>query len=547
MAPCFKMDVLKCFVVAGCSYSVDIQWIDDKPIVRASDIAAILDMSSIRSSLRDYDHDEKAVLTVPTPGGPQTVLYLTERGLYRLLMQSRKPIARPFQKWVAGVIESIRAKGRYVVQEALREAKESAAAAEQTVAAASAHAAELKQQLHELAENVKSADAIARHNALVQSHGADDYLVYYGIIRSEGEDTVLLKIGSTKNLAERVKSLVVEFGSMRIVEVFQTPLHRQFETFLHEHPQIAAHRFSDPIHNGHRSREVFLVDPRSLQTAIAIANRNVYRYKSSASMAQLLEAERMQLHNSMLAIQAAAEANAPIRDVTVYIAPDERRYTQARGMKIQRYTPDGQTLLHTYPGCAEAARDPQLAAPVAQLICSAISTHTVYKGFRWAALDRSLPDGTVQDIGATVPSKQVKKGMVAMLDLDRANIVDVFPDMKAAAENRKFKGLAAISTAIKKRSQSGGHMWSMWHDCSEELQAVFLQRAQLPDLRKRSNGQSVQQVHPLTGCVVKRFASVAHVQTNLRISRGALKTAIENARLAKGYLWRYEITESEPV
>jgi prophage antirepressor-like protein len=40
-------------------------------------------------------------------GGPQTVLFLTELGLIRLLNMSRKPFARTFQKWdkgTAGVV-----------------------------------------------------------------------------------------------------------------------------------------------------------------------------------------------------------------------------------------------------------------------------------------------------------------------------------------------------------------------------------------------------------------------------------------------------------
>ena len=75
--------------------------------------------TNIRKSIVDFDDDEKGVTTGYTLGGQQNIACLTELGLYRLLGQSRLPIARPFQKWVATVLRDIRQKGRYELQEAL--------------------------------------------------------------------------------------------------------------------------------------------------------------------------------------------------------------------------------------------------------------------------------------------------------------------------------------------------------------------------------------------------------------------------------------------
>jgi len=51
---------------------------------------------------------------VITPGGPQEVLIVSEPGLYSLIMKSRKPIAKPFQRWVTHeVLPSIRKTGEY--------------------------------------------------------------------------------------------------------------------------------------------------------------------------------------------------------------------------------------------------------------------------------------------------------------------------------------------------------------------------------------------------------------------------------------------------
>jgi len=48
---------------------------------------------------------------------------VTEKGLYKLLFRSRKPIAEKFQNWVCEVIKDIRLKGSYTLQQELEEAK----------------------------------------------------------------------------------------------------------------------------------------------------------------------------------------------------------------------------------------------------------------------------------------------------------------------------------------------------------------------------------------------------------------------------------------
>ena len=89
--------------------------IDGNPWFVTTDIARALGRSSalhIRKSLAD---DEKGMIVVHTLGGPQSVGVVSESGLYRLLMRSNSPHARPFQDWIATeVLPSIRKNGIYV-------------------------------------------------------------------------------------------------------------------------------------------------------------------------------------------------------------------------------------------------------------------------------------------------------------------------------------------------------------------------------------------------------------------------------------------------
>jgi prophage antirepressor-like protein len=115
------MDIIKAFNSNNLHTEITIKGTQDDPLFRASDIALILDIKQIRSSIQDYDNDEKVVEKLDTLGGPQEITFLTELGLYRLLNRSNKPIARDFQKWVAKVIKEIRLTETYKLEKELNE------------------------------------------------------------------------------------------------------------------------------------------------------------------------------------------------------------------------------------------------------------------------------------------------------------------------------------------------------------------------------------------------------------------------------------------
>ncbi len=70
------------------------------PWFKAKDVAEWIeyDTSSINKLISSVDEDEKDRKIVPTLGGNQEVWFLSENGVYEVLMQSRKPIAKEFKK-----------------------------------------------------------------------------------------------------------------------------------------------------------------------------------------------------------------------------------------------------------------------------------------------------------------------------------------------------------------------------------------------------------------------------------------------------------------
>lgn len=61
------------------------------------------------------DQDEKGIDSIDTLGGRQQMAIISEAGLYKLIMRSRKENAKPFQRWVTHeVLPSIRKHGGYM-------------------------------------------------------------------------------------------------------------------------------------------------------------------------------------------------------------------------------------------------------------------------------------------------------------------------------------------------------------------------------------------------------------------------------------------------
>lgn len=87
-----------------------------EPLFVAKDVCAILDLGNPRSSIALLDDDEKGVHSVDTPGGRQQMTTVTEPGFYKLVMRSRKPEAKAFQRWVTHeVLPALRRDGGYMV------------------------------------------------------------------------------------------------------------------------------------------------------------------------------------------------------------------------------------------------------------------------------------------------------------------------------------------------------------------------------------------------------------------------------------------------
>lgn len=93
----------------------------ENPLFLARDVAEWIEHSNSRVMLDAVDETEKAVRIVYTLGGNQEAWFLTEDGLYEVLMQSRKPIAKLFKRQVKEILQSVRKHGAYMTPAKIEE------------------------------------------------------------------------------------------------------------------------------------------------------------------------------------------------------------------------------------------------------------------------------------------------------------------------------------------------------------------------------------------------------------------------------------------
>ncbi|MGY3748104.1 phage antirepressor [Vagococcus salmoninarum] len=89
----------------------------ENPLFLAKDVARWIDydISNVSKMVKNVDDDEKVI----TRTNNTSATFLTEDGLYEVLMQSRKPIAKKFKKAVKQILKDIRKHGMYAKDELL--------------------------------------------------------------------------------------------------------------------------------------------------------------------------------------------------------------------------------------------------------------------------------------------------------------------------------------------------------------------------------------------------------------------------------------------
>ena len=178
-----------------------------EPMFVAKDVCAALNIAPTAASR--LDEDEKGLRLTQTPGGEQNVLLVSEPGFYRLVLKSRKPEAKAFQRWVTHeVLPALRREGGYMVARADETPEELMAralkAADATLARVRDENARLTRRNQVLEPKAAFFDSVMESDGLISVRAAAKVLKSYD--REMGERRLRQMLREACYLEKRTRS-----------------------------------------------------------------------------------------------------------------------------------------------------------------------------------------------------------------------------------------------------------------------------------------------------------------------------------------------------
>ena len=95
----------------------------DEPLFCLADVCSVIGIANARNVKSRLDLEDVRQMDTLTEGGKQQVTFITESGLYDVIIRSDSEKAKPFRKWVTSeVLPSIRKHGAYMTSDTLEKA-----------------------------------------------------------------------------------------------------------------------------------------------------------------------------------------------------------------------------------------------------------------------------------------------------------------------------------------------------------------------------------------------------------------------------------------
>jgi prophage antirepressor-like protein len=494
----YKMDIVKAFNENNLHTEIVIKGTIDQPLFRSSDIGQVLDMSNIRATIMEFDETEKVVNTIDTPGGAQQVSFLTEKGLYKVLFRSRKPIAQKFQNWVCEVIKEIRLKGVYDLQKQLEQ-----------------HKTELEQmedkKKQEYEAKLEKEKVLEKQKMLLKEYGSIGSIVYIIRVKTCENGQYIVKIGeSRKGITNRYNEHKSKYDECLLLDCFCVNKSKDFESFLHHHETIRPNRITDL--KGHENEnELFLIGKNlTYQMILNIITNNINYFNGNDNSKLELEVEKLKL---MLEMKETSNENPLLLELlnlvktlsnkvdnlekinkqllekantsSIKTSTGFKEPLATLGPRLQKINPENLQIVTVYESASEAMKeDNKIKRPS---LNKSVMENTVYNGYRWLFVDRELDPDIIHNIQATKKTKVQKLGYIAQLNSEQTEIINVYLDRKTAAF---YNGYASLDYIVLNNTISNGFYYKLYDKLDNHLKQKFIEKiGEEPNLYKNGLGQ----------------------------------------------------------
>jgi prophage antirepressor-like protein len=509
---------------------------------KAADIGKALNLSNIRVSIQNYDDNEKDVRKTYTLRGEQDVIYLSSKGVYRLLYNSKKEIAKKFRKWAGNILddiifnESIELRKQLEVQQKLLEEKD------------------------KIITNNEYSKKVEKHDFLIEKF-KNKKCVYLAEIEEN-----LIKIGSTKDISERCNGLSRIFGKCIFLDIFEHVDYQAVESNILIN--VKSHLYKEPINN-HISKEVVQLSnnfnyKQLRQVVIHYINTTDFLSPLDILEKQKIDNETQKLNiiqellnkgeslQNMITLFSNTHINQNIEikkeqqeqeqqqeqqeqqkqiHISKQILNSQVLFTGKRpkGQKIHKIDPNNlENIIKTYDSMIYLLRSPECYGYNKSGILKAISESRIYKGYRWNFINK--------DTMPTVEYKSSTPIRDAILQLNETKDV-IIESFRTKDEAAKSLGIAKLTmrNIIKNQEKHNEYYYIEYSKCPIHI----IEKYDKPIFGINSiHAKKIKQINPITNTHLY-FNNLNEIHLKLGISSKTIINSINNKTLHAGCLWEY--------
>jgi hypothetical protein len=476
-----------------------------------------------------------------THGGTQHVTFLTEKGLYKVLFKSRKPIAEKFQNWVYEVIKELRINGIYDLQKQLEQKNTEIQQIEES-------------KDKELEMKLKQQQSLEREKVLLNQYAIIGSIIYIIKVKTFKTGEYIIKIGqSRKGIMNRYNEHKHKYDECLLLDCFSVNRSHDFENFLHNHEDIRGNRVNNLL-NHETELELFLIGKNlSYKTLLKIINNNLTYFDSNDI--RKLEKENEQLKMMMQMkndgndsplihelLNMMKSMSSKIDNLEKILqeksSKEEPKITTGFsqplatiGPRLQQIHPETLRLVKVYETVSECMKeDTKMKRPS---LTKAIMENLVYNGFRWLFVDRELDPSIIHKIEPTKQTKTQNLGYIAQINKEQTEIMNVFIDRKTAAHMNGYESTAALDNPVKNYTLSKDSYYKLYDDCQDELKSAFEEQCGEPFLYKNGAGQ-----FDAENKLTKEFASKYDCIKQLKMSDKTLAKCYNKDIQYNGYYYK---------
>jgi hypothetical protein len=403
---------------------------------------------------------------------------------------------------------------------------------------------------------------LEREKVLLKEFETIGSIFYIIKVKTFENGQYIVKVGESRiGILGRYKEHKYKYEECLLLDCFLVNRSKDFETFIKDNQNISPSNVTD-LPGYESDTELFLIGKNlSYKTLLNIVNNNIKYFNDNNNEIKKLELEleilKIKEHSSQLnndnenikeLLKIVNTLNTKINNLekTNKEILEKLNSQQTKvvtgfseplvtlGPRLQKINPESLQLVKVYETIAECMKEnSDIKRPS---INKAIEECTIYCGFRWLLVERSLDPNIILNIKPTKITKAQNLGYIAKLNANKTEIINVYLDRKTAATENDYSSSSALDNSVKNYTISNGHYYILYDSCEEQMKEEFITKNnnKEPILYKNGVGQ-----YDTENNLIQEFICKYDCIKSLHISDKTLEKALTKNILYNGHYFKY--------